>query len=83
MLKVFFNEIMKLPTESKTGNLIAINILQKHAKVELERDEKENIIYTANVNDLLLSDLTEEELMRVRDCGWCLTEDENKILKKL
>ena len=83
MLKVFFNEIMKLPTESKTGNLIAINILQKHAKVELERDEKENIIYTANVNDLLLSDLTEEELMRVRDCGWCLTEDGNKILKKL
>lgn len=83
MVRVFLEEIMKLESDSSVSNMIAIDILQRHANVELNRDEKENLFYSVNVNDVLLSDINEEDLIKVRNNGWTITEDGNKLIKKL
>lgn len=83
MNKVVFNEIMNLDSTNELGLAISINILNKFAKVDLLMGEKNQLYYSVNVNDLLLSDITSEDLIDVRNGGWKLSEDKKNIIKEI
>ena len=74
---------MNLDSTNELGLAISINILNKFAKVDLLMGEKNQLYYSVNVNDLLLSDITSEDLIDVRNGGWKLSEDKKNIIKEI
>jgi hypothetical protein len=51
--------------------------------VELINDNDNNLSYQANVNDILESSISIEELITLRQSGWELSEDEKIVFKHL
>lgn len=74
---------MTLPSQSNYSLFNSINILSKYTTVDLLQDEKNNLFYQVNINELLLSDITSDELINVRNNGWFIDVDEKVIRKKI
>lgn len=83
MEKYIFNEVMKLPCENNIGMLISLAILNKYVKVNLIKDIENQIYYEINITELLMSNITIEELMQVRNAKWEVNKNNNKLIRKL
>lgn len=79
--KNLFNAIMTLPSKKTTLLLKGISILTKYVKVTLKTDDKGSVYYVADLDDLMKSDITQDELTDVRNGDWSIEND--KIIKYL
>lgn len=83
MNKIILEEIMKLPQTEEFGLMCSISILSKYGTVDILQDDKHNLYYQIKVSDILLSDITAEDLMNVRNSGWELSDDKKCLIKKI
>ena len=83
-----FNEIMSRPIQGddteETSSTISLlnNYCNVTIKMEMIGDNC-RYAYVANLRDLVDSDITEEELVSVRDNGWSIDKRKNIIFKEL
>lgn len=82
MERYLFDEIMKLPCENNVGLLISLNILNKYVKVNLINSENNSLFYEVSINELLLSNISSDELIQVRNANWEKKEN-NKLIRKI
>lgn len=83
MNKLIFDEIMKLPSDKEGGVMASIGNLSKYADVKLLTNEKNELYYQADVNDILESEMDEEEMIGLRDVGWEYSQDKKSVVYKL
>ena len=76
-----FRAIMTLPSKKTTLLLMGINILTKYVKVELKTNESGSVYYVADLDKLMKSDITQDELTELRNGDWSIEND--KIIKYL
>lgn len=83
MNKVFFNEIMKLKPNNDFGLFNSLNVLKKYVNIDLLMNEKKELYYSVKINDILLSEISSEELINVRNNGWEISNDKNFLIKTI
>lgn len=81
MNRIFLEEIMKLKSSNDFGLFSSLNILKKYVNVDLLMSEKNELYYSVSVNNILLSDISSDELINVRNSGWELSSDKNFLIK--
>lgn len=81
--RTVLDELMKIPSENTTTLFISISILQKYVPLRLINDGDNNIKYVGDVEDLLKSDVTNGELLQIRNGGWEYSEDKKQIVRIL
>ena len=83
--KYILDEIIKLPSNDSTPMLKTFHILSKCAHIDMVLDDNYDAMYRVKLEDILSSDLTNEELMLIHNGGWTYSKDNEylvKILKK-
>lgn len=73
----------ELDTSEALSNLNGFALMKKYVNVKLINDNDNNLSYQANVNDILESSISIEELITLRQSGWELSEDEKIVFKHL
>ena len=73
-------EIFSNPVED-VGTMRTLSILSKHVNAQLLMDEQYNLYYEASLEDILKSNITEAELLEVRQGGWKLDIENNCLIK--
>lgn len=81
MNRIFLEEIMKLKSNNDFGLFSSLNILKKYVNVDLLMNEKNELYYSVNVNNILLSDISSDELIDIRNSGWELSSDKKFLIK--
>lgn len=81
MNRIFLEEIMKLKSNNDFGLFSSLNILKKYVNVDLLMNEKNELYYSVNVNNILLSDISSDELIYIRNSGWELSSDKKFLIK--
>ena len=81
--KYYLDEIMKLEPDNETINYEALKILNSYVKVELLMNDKFNTYYICSVEDILNSDISNEELIQIRNNGWQYSDDKKSLIKNL
>lgn len=81
MNRIFLEEIMKLKSINDFGLFSSLNILKKYVNVDLLMNEKNELYYSVNVNNILLSDISSDELINIRNSGWELSSDKKFLIK--
>lgn len=81
MNRIFLEEIMKLKSSNDFGLFSSLNILKKYVNVDLLMNEKNELYYSVNVNNILLSDISSDELINIRNSGWELSSDKKFLIK--
>ena len=83
MNRIILEEIMKLEPTNEFGIMSTVGTLSKYGKVDLIQDNKFNLFYQIKVSDILLSDITSDELINVRNGGCGIKKDKKFLIKKL
>ena len=83
MNKYFLYEIMKLDSDNSLSLTNSIVLLSKYVDVKLMNSEDNNLYYTCKVDDILKSNIDNEELIEIRNGGWELSNDKECLIKKL
>lgn len=74
--KYMFNEIMRNKSEVKGSLILAIDNMAKYCKdIKLLTDEKNNVFYQVETKHLI--DVDENELLKLNQSGWVLSDDTN------
>jgi len=81
--KYIVYEIMNLPIDNSVSLMVAIKILESKVKVNLLMDKDYRPYYSVNIDEILKTDITPENLIEIRNNGWCLSEDKEYIVKFL
>lgn len=81
MLKYIIQEIMKLPPENNVSLINSLNIINRYAKVSLMTDNNHNIYYQVPLSSVIMSDISTDELIQIRNGGWELNEENNFLIK--
>ena len=81
MNRIFLEEIMILKSNNDFGLFSSLNILKKYVNVDLLMNEKNELYYSVNVNNILLSDISSDELIDIRNSGWELSSDKKFLIK--
>lgn len=81
MNRVFLEEIMKLKSNNDFCLFSSLKILKKYANVDLLMNEKKELYYCASINDILLSDISSDELINIRNNGWEISNDKKSLIK--
>lgn len=83
MTKYEIYEVMKLPSDDSVSLINSLNILMKNVEVKLLNNSKNELYYKIDINDIILSKLTIDDLIKVRNGNWILTQDKKNIIKKI
>lgn len=81
MNRVFLEEIMKLESNNDFGLFSSLNILKKYVNVDLLMNEKKELYYSVNISDILLSEISSDELINIRNNGWEISNDKKYLIK--
>ena len=76
MDKVIFDEIIKLEQDVSMTKGNAMILMSKFAPVELKYDDSYNVYYSVSTHDILSSNISEGELIKlVIEGGWVSSKD--------
>mgnify|MGYP003289541399 CR=1 FL=1 len=80
--------IEEIVNESKSykreiGLISSLNELYKFATFKLLYDDNNNLFYESNLQEIIDSNITQEELFNLCCCGWELSEDKKCLIKKI
>lgn len=81
--KYLFDEIMKIEPDNSSSLVTTLQTIGEYANVKLDEDEEFNLFYNAKVDDIIDSDITEEELLYVRNGGWEYNNDKKLLIKRI
>ena len=81
--KYYLDEIMKLDSDNSIGLSNSVVKLEKYADVVLKNDENNNLFFECKVEDILNSEISNEELIMLRNGGWEYNKEKNCLTKKL
>lgn len=86
MDKLWLIELMNMPYIGIVEELPLLNafaLLNQYGNVNVSSDNKGNITYECNVNDVIDNGITEDIIIKLNQNGWSLNEDNSKIIKKI
>ena len=84
--KYYLDEIMKLDIDNSSENNGMLNtllMLRKYVEVKFLTNESNELYYQCEVNDILNSNISNEELITLRNNGWEYSKDKACLIKKI
>jgi len=84
MERIVFDEIVKIDKVEQISITISLRMISRFCPIELVNDDENRLFYSCKIDELLKSDITEDELIQaVSEGHWEVSEDKNNFILKL
>lgn len=83
MNRYVFDKVFNLESNHSTSLINSLKLLNKYIKIDLIMTDKNEYVYKGKITDLLLSEITTDELLTIRNADWGIDNENKNIIKKI
>lgn len=73
--KNLLTAILTLPSNGETLLFESLMIVKNYTDIQLLSNDEGRVYYKAKIDDLLSSDITEDEIKKLNESGWKIEDD--------